>query len=71
MTEDEAKTKWCPMYRISDSDESWDCNRDATFDRDGFCLGSDCAVWRWHSIPQPGSIATKRFGHCGLASKIG
>ncbi len=36
MTEDEAKTKWCPMNRFSYSN----------------CVGSKCAMWRWDREPE-------------------
>ncbi len=32
MTEDEAKTKWCPHVRMAEHGD--------------FCLGSDCMAWR-------------------------
>ena len=46
MTEDEAKTKWCPFAREASSPGGW--NR-AVFS-DGphsKCIGSQCMAWRW------------------------
>ncbi len=37
MTEQEAKTKWCPMYRSTDNGE---LTAHAT------CCASDCMIWR-------------------------
>jgi len=51
MTEDEAKTKWCPMSRVQSGDVAY--NRYAGTPPDVFptnsrCLGSACMMWRWH-----------------------
>lgn len=55
MTEDEAKTKWCPMAR----GQNWDDRRseDGSFTANRLqsgdplaaclCLGSRCMMWRW------------------------
>ena len=57
MTEDEAKSRWCPMARPANSN----ANRNAS---DGspraaaHCLASGCAMWRWNSTTT---------GYCGLA----
>jgi hypothetical protein len=66
VTEDKARTLWCPMARlIIDSDGSY--NRSETGEPDhprlfvppsSRCLASGCAMWRQHD-------ETK--GYCGLA----
>ena len=50
MTEDEAKTKWCPMARS----ETWgkgsgisSANRMENGEWFGYCIGSACMMWRW------------------------
>jgi len=47
ITEDEAKTKWCPLARAGDGD---DCatNRDLIEDNPVYarCIGSACMAWR-------------------------
>jgi len=57
MTEDEAKTKWCPNARSarpggnnrhSDGNGRFDC----------LCIGSGCMAWRWQG---------KTEGYCGNA----
>jgi len=46
MTEDEAKTKWCPHARI-------EINRVPATDNPKdplagvYCIGSECMAWRW------------------------
>lgn len=52
MTEDEAKTKWCPAFRGND----YGVNRplEITAAPLGYCLGSACMAWR------PGPAATDR-----------
>lgn len=62
MTEDEAKTKWCPMTRYSTWGIDGVSNRDNF--HDGFplansCIASLCMVWRWSYKEE------KREGHSG------
>jgi hypothetical protein len=60
MTEDEAKTKWCPM-RQPDPYAS------------AHCMGSACMIWRWSLVTSNPSLASASFepskthGNCGLA----
>lgn len=72
LTEEEMKTKWCPMARVINRDlkESgynriW-CGPSpgrATISTASMCLGSSCGVWRWEITPQ--GIEPKR-GYCGM-----
>ena len=67
MTEEEAKTKWCPQARQS-SDSIYTYNRgdDGTGSHSCRCLGSACMAWR---------LAERMFGevtnngYCGLAGR--
>jgi hypothetical protein len=74
MTEDEAKTKWCPQARDSETAG----NRSAALPSDiRFpCIGSACMAWRWKFVAfydeagtEPRSADNKcgRIGFCGLA----
>jgi hypothetical protein len=66
MTEEEAKTKWCPFARLTFSTEGFaagnrfdDC---AWAEKRALCIGSDCMAWRWSVKDYPGE-----GGFCGLA----
>lgn len=72
MTEDEAKTKWCPAVRFvpaTDSHHAFD-NRGDAFDpmRVPGCIGSACMAWRvtYENRGIHGSHV-KSGGFCGLA----
>ena len=67
MTEDEAKTKWCPQSRVSSvgSTGRAGINRDDYGGKnktpDGTnCIASGCMAWRETS---------SQHGYCGLAGK--
>lgn len=83
MTEEEAKTKWCPFSRVVgrevDSNElSSASNRYAMtdyFPLGSHCIGSSCMAWRW-VYSDPNEAKTKGGillphsqwpGFCGLA----
>ena len=56
MTEDEAKTKWCPMarYIIDEGNQGTYAagNRPigAPFGVGSNCIASDCMMWRWNNF---------------------
>lgn len=57
LTEDEAKTKWCPFARLGEIG--------ATYNRTGpvaglQCIASDCAAWR--DVPRERHLHDKRTG---------
>lgn len=79
MTEDKAKTKWCPFSRPSviyggvrvisaRHDQNPDPN---TMNRN--CIGSACMAWRWEeerkSANETRRILSQTEGYCGLAGK--
>jgi len=66
MTVDEAKTKWCPMVRMSETVEDRNASnctvcrsRNPQFAR---CIGPECAVWRLYTY----NGAAGGSGECGL-----
>ena len=81
MTEDEAKTKWCPFvrYRLTGTDVAVNCDdpeRPHAFDEEipFNCIASACMAWRWKAFPgaaasigDPARSTTE--GHCGLAGR--
>lgn len=80
MTEDEAKTKWCPLYRVTNASGYTLDNRapnDPTVSHEmaAFpryrCIGSACMAWRTTVVPTDSgndvfNIQNKIIGYCGL-----
>jgi len=73
MTEDEAKTKWCPFMQISidGMGARLASNRGYVLKNEEkpslMCMGSACMAWRWTdplTVPQQ-----DRRGCCGLAGR--
>lgn len=78
MTEDEAKTKWCPMVRVG-------ANRRDTNEKEATvnCIGSRCMLWRWntkyippphswmqqHPTPEGTTEVSDTEGYCGLSGR--
>ena len=61
MTEEEARTKWCPHVRHTDSENDNTCNRAGVIEtpmRWNSCIASDCMMWVWVKDGK---------GKCGLA----
>ncbi len=68
MTEEEAKTKWCPMVRINVALNA--AQGVGAFNRDGGdfdCIASDCMMWRWNTRIKIGY--KYEGGYCGLGGK--
>jgi len=67
MTEEKAKTKWCPMAReIKNSS-----NGIVSHNHNTVCIASDCMMWRWNRDIMVGGSgrAEPTQGYCGLAGK--
>jgi hypothetical protein len=70
MTEDEAKTKWCPMARAEAGRGEMSINRLPMGEPDVgcLCIASACMMWREASLPVKRDGDTFVFGgYCGLA----
>ncbi len=80
MTEDEAKTKWCPFVRLTGTEREWHANRPqgaaAPSERSTYlCMGSACMAWRVVREEVSGTDAdgfgyvrsAVTGGYCGLA----
>lgn len=72
ISESVAKTKWCPMVRIDNS------NRLHNTITDGFqnsekmyhCLAADCMGWRSFQLSHlKGSGTVEKHGYCGFAGR--
>lgn len=79
MTEDQAKTKWCPFVRtglvsgmavnrhIADAPGAFDGVYDETR-----CRASDCMMWRWKLVyneadPTSDLVDSAVEGYCGMS----
>lgn len=84
LTEEDAKTKWCPHVRASAFIRGAAVNRQSGFPGDEMnCIASRCSQWRWMQKPNPNfhpmmdAVTTKipkhlvdeTRGYCGLAGK--
>lgn len=79
LTEEEARTKWCPFFRAaigvgpSDGVEIVSNRMRERGNGACTCIGSDCMAWRWSEFPysEEGGSKIRRYGFCGLAGRIG
>ena len=75
MTEDEAKTKWCPQAVASHTNPRQGFDGVPGFTPIFPCLGSACMWWRWISKAGTGEDGTANYytgkwkGYCGVAGK--
>ena len=52
LTEEEAKTKWCPFARQSDEGTgAYNRYQDMTMPPSCLCIASACMAWRWIDEP--------------------
>ncbi|WP_075217178.1 hypothetical protein [Mongoliimonas terrestris] len=72
VTEEQAKTKWCPFVRIEGSNRLHNTMTDG-FDaehRFQHCLGSTCMAWRGFTVSHArGYGGVEHHGYCGLAGR--
>jgi len=80
MTEEEAKTKWCPFAKVvmlPEGTAAVPMGRKVTRDQDNavrtigdHCIGSACMAWRWKDPTTPHLDDRDALGgYCGLAGK--
>lgn len=75
MTEDEAKTKWCPHARVGVVDSGMAINlmlMDDNSRRYEQCIASACMMWVWNVPKTVGAgqdIDRSKYGHCGLCKR--
>ena len=83
MTEDEAKTKWCPMVRFHLGEIAHYSNREETADKANKasrCIASNCMMWvptgnecsavnECIPVERRAPQICKPAGYCGLAGK--
>ena len=75
MTEEEAKSKWCPHVRSYAG--GWNADSSHRIPTVARCIGSDCMAWRWVQDELTTFIANDKtvvtpseHGYCGLAGKL-
>lgn len=62
MTEEEAKSKWCPFTRVDSIHIAPNRVPYGNQFADGsYCVGPKCMAWRWLTVGSD--------GYCGLAGK--
>ena len=71
MTEDEAKTKWCPHVIASHTNPRQKPGEDDWLHA---CIGSACMAWRWSRVTSADPVSNAYAGaiddgFCGLAGK--
>lgn len=65
MSEDEARTRWCPFSRVVKM--QGDHPTDAEAYGQTRCIASNCMAWRWEAV---GVLSPNNAsGYCGLAGK--
>lgn len=78
MTEDEAKTKWCPFVRvvhvgelkINSGNRIYNAVSDQTItDGPACCIGSECMAWRIRYFGDDVKEGELELGYCGLAGR--
>lgn len=72
MTEDEAKTKWCPFARTYTGCGPSNRGPQGELDDNALCVASECMAWRDHfTRTESGAIVfeNRGFGYCGLAGR--
>ncbi len=68
LIEEQARGKWCSEARVVKTNGAAELvsgNRDSNDQPMGFCIASDCMMWRWDV--SDAQLDGKAKGHCGLA----
>jgi len=75
LTEEEAKTKWCPHKRVDsyEGNSNYNTHADGDLPDESKCIASDCMMWRWDEASDRdengnliGGTNYNTEGHCGL-----
>jgi len=71
MTEEEAKTKWCPFARVNRGQNASNRDSEGFFYPAHKCIGTACMAWRLlYKYPDPTKAEIAVIGgYCGLAGR--
>lgn len=78
MTEEEARTKWCPFGRVYSPNGAYNRTETTAAAGPSRCIASNCMAWRWIKDPVTNLFTFGKelpsyegeHGYCGLAGKF-
>lgn len=78
MTEEEARTKWCPHGRVYSSIGPYNRTEIRAADGPSRCIASNCMAWRWAKDELVDFVSNGKSipgyksenGYCGLAGPL-
>lgn len=72
-TEDEAKTKWCPMIRADNVTPLWHEKKQEpgfTPQAKATCIGSACMAWQWNVHDMELAVTPVKIHEAGIIERV-